>query len=120
MALTRDFKETIRARAQRHVRFRQVLFTEAIGAYLAGDTSTGKAVLRDLVNATVGFAALAAAVNKSPKSLHRMLARPELARWPSSKRKPGSTPAASTSGSASITSARKAAVRAPSRPVGAP
>ena len=74
MALTRDFKETILARAQRDARFRQALFTEAINAYLAGDTTAGKAILRDLVNATVGFEALAAAVNKSSKSLHRMLA----------------------------------------------
>ena len=73
MALTRDFKETIRARAQRDPRFCQALFTEAINAYLAGDTAAGKAILRDLVNATVGFEALAAAVNKSSKSLHRML-----------------------------------------------
>ena len=74
MALTRDFKETIQARARRDGRFRQALFTEAINAYLAGDTTTGKAVLRDLVNATVGFEALAAAVKKPSKSLHRMLA----------------------------------------------
>jgi len=74
MALTRDFKETIRARAQRDARFRQELFTEAINAYLAGDTTAGKAILRDLVNATVGFESLAAAVNKPSKSLHRMLA----------------------------------------------
>jgi DNA-binding phage protein len=74
MALTRDFKETIQVRARRDARFRQALFTEAINAYLAGDTTTGKAILRDLVNATVGFEGLAAAVNKSSKSLHRMLA----------------------------------------------
>ena len=74
MALTRDFKETVLARAQRDARFRRALFTEAINAYLAGDTIAGKAILRDLVNATVGFEALAAAVNKSSKSLHRMLA----------------------------------------------
>jgi len=73
MALTRDFKETIAARARRDARFRQALFTEAINAYLAGDATVGKAVLRDLVNATVGFEALAAAVNKPSKSLHRML-----------------------------------------------
>jgi DNA-binding phage protein len=60
--------------AQRDARFRQALFTEAINAYLAGDTTAGKAILRDPVNATVGFEALAAAVNKSSKSLHRMLA----------------------------------------------
>lgn len=74
MALTRDFKLTVAARAQRDPKFRQALFTEAIGAYLAGDTRTGKAVLRDLVNATIGFEALAAEVKKPSKSLHRMLA----------------------------------------------
>jgi hypothetical protein len=74
MALTRDFKETILARAQRDARFRQELFTEAINAYLTGDTATGKAILRDLVNATIGFEVLAAAVKKPSKSLHRMLA----------------------------------------------
>jgi DNA-binding phage protein len=74
MALTRDFKTTILARAQRDARFRQALFTEAINAYLAGDTTTGKAILRDLVNATVGFEGLAAAIKKPSKSLHRMLA----------------------------------------------
>lgn len=74
MALTRDFKETIQARARRDARFRQALFTEAINAYLGGDTASGKAILRDLVNATVGFEALAAAVEIPSKSLHRMLA----------------------------------------------
>ena len=74
MALTRDFKLTVAARAQRDPKFRQALFTEAINAYLAGDLHTGKAVLRDLVNATVGFEGLAAEVRKPSKSLHRMLA----------------------------------------------
>jgi DNA-binding phage protein len=74
MALTQDFKKTVLARAQRDARFRQALFTEAINAYLMGDTATGKAVLRDLVNATVGFEGLAAAIKKPSKSLHRMLA----------------------------------------------
>ena len=59
MALTRNFKQTIVARAQRDPRFREALFTEAINAYLAGDTAEGKAMLRDLVNATVGFEQLA-------------------------------------------------------------
>ena len=74
MALTRDFKETILARARRDARFSETLFTESINAYLAGDTAEGKAILRDLVNATVGFERLAAAIKKSSKSLHRMLA----------------------------------------------
>lgn len=74
MALTRDFKQTIAARAQRDPKFRQALLTEAMTDYLAGDTLTGKAMLRDLVNATVGFEGLAAEVKKPSKSLHRMLA----------------------------------------------
>ena len=74
MALTRDFKETIQARARQDPRFRESLFTEALNAYLAGDTAAGKAILRDLVNATIGFEGLSEAVNKPSKSLHRMLA----------------------------------------------
>jgi DNA-binding phage protein len=74
MALTRDFKQTIAARASRDSRFREALFTEAINAYLAGNTAEGKAILRDLVNATVGFEGLAAEIHKPSKSLHRMLA----------------------------------------------
>lgn len=74
MALTREFKDTIAARVQRDPRFREALFTEAINAFLGGDTATGKAILRDLVNATVGFEELAAQIDKPSKSLHRMLA----------------------------------------------
>lgn len=74
MALTRDFKETVAARARRDAGFREALFTEAINAYLGGDLTAGKAILRDLVNATVGFEALAAELGKPSKSLHRMLA----------------------------------------------
>ena len=74
MALTRDFKETVVARVQRDPRFREALFTEAMNAYLGGDTIAGKAILRDLVNATIGFEELAAELNKPSKSLHRMLA----------------------------------------------
>ena len=74
MSLTRSFRETVMARARRDARFSEALFTEAINAYLAGNTGEGKAILRDLVNATVGFEGLAAAVKKPSKSLHRMLA----------------------------------------------
>jgi hypothetical protein len=74
MALTREFKETIVARAGRDAKFRDAMFAEAINAYLAGDTQTGKAMLRDLVNATIGFEGLSAEIRKPSKSLHRMLA----------------------------------------------
>lgn len=74
MALTREFKDTVLTRVQRDGKYREALFTEAINAYLAGDTATGKAILRDLVNATIGFEGLAAEIKKPSKSLHRMLA----------------------------------------------
>jgi len=74
MALTRDFRETIQAEAARDPKFRAALLTEALDAYLAGDVAVGKAVLRDLVNATIGFERLAVKVKKPSKSLHRMLA----------------------------------------------
>lgn len=40
---------------------------------LAGDTETGKAILRDYINATVGFAEVAEATHIPSKSLMRML-----------------------------------------------
>ena len=73
MPLTKDFKETVRTRAQRDRRFREALLMEAIGCFLSDDVETGKALLRDYVNATVGFAELAKATKKSSKSLMRML-----------------------------------------------
>lgn len=74
MALTREFRDTVASRVQRDPRFREALFTEAINAYLDGETQVGKAILRDLVNATIGFEDLAATLKKPSKSLHRMLA----------------------------------------------
>jgi len=73
MPLTRDFRVTILARARRDVRFCQALLIEAINDYLTGETAVGKSILRDLVNATIGFERLALVVGKPSKSLHRML-----------------------------------------------
>jgi DNA-binding phage protein len=73
MGLTRTFRETVYVRAQRDRAFRNALLTEAVNAYLAGDEATGKAVLRDVINATVGFERLATELGKPGKSLHRML-----------------------------------------------
>lgn len=73
MALTRDFRETVLARVQTDVRFRRALLTEAVDALLSGDLAMGKAVLRDYVNATIGFEGLAEKLGKESKSLHRML-----------------------------------------------
>lgn len=73
MPLTHDFKETIRARAQRDPDFRKSLLCEAVECILNGDLATGKAVLRDYVNATVGFQDLERRTQIPAKSLMRML-----------------------------------------------
>lgn len=72
MPLTRDFKETIRDRAQRDPKFRKELLREALEAMLAGEIAVAKTILRDYINATVGFARLAEATSIPSKSLMRM------------------------------------------------
>ena len=73
MPLTKDFKETIKARAECDPEFRVGLFREAIEAMLSDDLETGKGLLGDYVNATVGFETLVEDMQKVPKSLMRML-----------------------------------------------
>lgn len=73
MALTRDFKETVKARVERDPEFARVLLDEAVSLFLSGEPDTAKVILRDLVNATLGFESLATEVHKPSKSLHRML-----------------------------------------------
>ena len=75
MALTRDFKETVIARVKRDPAFAQVLLDEALTLFLNGEPESAKLILRDLVNATVGFETLSKKVHKSSKSLHRMLSK---------------------------------------------
>ncbi len=73
MALTRNFKETVAARVQDDPAFAKALLDEAITLFLDGEPDTAKLILRDLVNATVGFESLAEEIHKPAKSLHRML-----------------------------------------------
>jgi hypothetical protein len=73
MALTRDFKETIRACVKRDPGFREALLREGIENFLSGDVETGKIILRDFINATVGFTKLSDVTHRSAKSLMRML-----------------------------------------------
>ena len=72
MALTKDFKDTIKNRVDKDEAFREELLKEGIECLLAGDVDTGKAVLRDYINATMGFETLGEATDRSPKSLMRM------------------------------------------------
>lgn len=55
MALTSSFRETVRDRAIRDPEFRVGLLTEAIECVLNGEIDVAKVLLRDYVNATVGF-----------------------------------------------------------------
>jgi DNA-binding phage protein len=73
MTLTRDFKETVNARVQRDSAFAEALLDEAVSLFLNGEPETARLILRDLVNATVGFEQLAVKTSKPSKSLHRML-----------------------------------------------
>ena len=73
MVLTRDFRDTIQARAKRDPTYREAMLTEAVDNFLSGDVEVGKALLRDYINATIGFKALSQQINKPSKSLHRML-----------------------------------------------
>jgi DNA-binding phage protein len=72
MALTRDFRETIQERAQREPAFRQALLKEGLQLINTGDFATGRAILRNYINATIGFPALAEKTNISSPSLQRM------------------------------------------------
>ncbi len=72
MALTRDFRETVQARVQRDEKFRRGLLRDAIEALLAGDGPLGREILRDFINATVGFPSLARKTGIHVKTLHQM------------------------------------------------
>jgi DNA-binding phage protein len=73
MVLTRNFKETVAERAARDPAFAKALLDEAATLFLNGDPHTARLVLRDLVNASIGFERLAAETKTPSKSLHRML-----------------------------------------------
>ena len=75
MPLTRDFKDTVAARVQSDPAFAQALLDEAITLFVNGEPEPARLILRDLVNATVGFQALAEEIDKPVKSLHRMLSQ---------------------------------------------
>jgi DNA-binding phage protein len=72
MALTKDFRETIWERAQSDAAFRQSLLCEGLELIYNGDFATGRAILRNYINATIGFPKLARATKISSPSLQRM------------------------------------------------
>ncbi len=75
MPLTRSFNDLIKSRVAADPAFRQALLQEAVQTMLDGDVATAKSVLRDYINATIGFERLAAATGTPAKSLMRMFGR---------------------------------------------
>ena len=73
MTLTRDFKQTVVERVARDPAFAKALLDEAANLFLSGEPDAARLILRDLVNATLGFEHLAELTHNPSKSLHRML-----------------------------------------------
>lgn len=73
MVLTRDFREAIKDRAARDPAFAKAMLNDAATTFLNGEPHVARLILRDLVNASVGFEHLASETNRPSKSLHRML-----------------------------------------------
>ena len=73
MPLTRDFKLTVQARIARDPAYRKELLREGVECLLSGDLNTGKAILRDYINATIGFEELSDMTHVPSKSLMRVL-----------------------------------------------
>ena len=75
MSSTLNYKQTVTERVGRDPAFAKALLNEAATLFLDGEPDTARLVLRDLVNVTVGFEALAEMTHKPSKSLHRMLSQ---------------------------------------------
>jgi len=71
--LTQEFSATVQARLKADQEFAMSLFNEAITSLLNGEPELARLILRDLVNATIGFETLATLTHRPSKSLHRML-----------------------------------------------
>lgn len=72
-ALTKDISEVVNDRIRHDPVLAVMLLDEALSLFLNGEPDTARLILRDLVNATIGFEGLAIATAKSSQSLNRML-----------------------------------------------
>jgi DNA-binding phage protein len=72
MPLTTDFRETVQADIKRDPEFRRGILSEALESLLAGEVPLAKELLRDYINATVGFPKLAANTKFHVKTIHQM------------------------------------------------
>ena len=72
MARTKSFADLVQQHVKRDAKFAKALLRGGIDAMLSGDLDTGKTILRDCIEATIGFEKLGAATGAPPKSLIRM------------------------------------------------
>ena len=72
MPLTRDYRETILARARRDAEFRELMLLDGVQCLLAGDVKVAKLTLRDYIEATVGYEKLGKLTRRPPEHLSRM------------------------------------------------
>jgi hypothetical protein len=69
MTLTREFRQTVVERIRRDAEFARALLDEAATLFPNGEPDMSRLILRDLVNATVGFEAVCGS------NFHQILAR---------------------------------------------
>lgn len=70
--LTRDFRITLHARIKHSPNFRKELLKVMVECLLQGDVGTGRAMLQEYIDATIGFEALGKLTSESPDGLVRM------------------------------------------------
>ena len=70
--LTDSVRESVKARIRNDEEFGSALFSEAVEVMLADDMASAKTVLLDYIEATIGFAELAAQSGITVRSLKRM------------------------------------------------
>ena len=73
MPLTIEFKEVFRASIEQDPDFGHEVLRGAVQFLLVNDLAAGRAMLRNYVNATIGFKQLAHSIGGKEKSLMRML-----------------------------------------------
>ena len=71
--LTLPYTDIVLARMKREPEFAAAVFREGVDALIGGELAVSKNMLRNYVNATIGFDKLAKKVKIPPKSLMRML-----------------------------------------------
>ena len=73
MVLTRDFSETVQARASRDPEFRELLLTGGVQRLLEGEAGAARIILRDYIISAAEVEQLGDITGLLPESLMRML-----------------------------------------------